>query len=82
MTNQPTDDDVREENKKIKKLRFLVDLTLLTINTTDLTHEESMKLVTAVKRVALALFPGKEETFDLIYLPRFTRAISQKFGFH
>jgi len=26
------------------------------------------------------MFPGKEETFDLIYLPRFSRLLQELFG--
>jgi len=33
-----------------------------------------------VKRAACSLFPGKEETFELIYRPRFSRVIQERFG--
>jgi hypothetical protein len=33
-----------------------------------------------VKRAACGLFPGKEETFELIYRPRFNRVIQERFG--
>jgi hypothetical protein len=33
-----------------------------------------------VKRAACSLFPGKEETFELIYRPRFHRVIQERFG--
>ena len=34
----------------------------------------------ALKGAAVAMFPGKEETFDLIYLPRFSRLLAERFG--
>ena len=71
---------VREENRKIRFLRFLVDLSITTIQQNDLSLEEALKIVEDVKRVACNLFPGKEETFDLIYRPRFLRVIHAKFG--
>jgi hypothetical protein len=38
-----------------------------------LSVEEAAGVVAATRRVALGLFPGKEETFDLIYRPKFQR---------
>ena len=29
---------------------------------------------------AVAMFPGKENTFDLLYLPRFSRLLAERFG--
>ncbi|MGH7864763.1 MAG: hypothetical protein ACREQB_07225 [Candidatus Binataceae bacterium] len=69
------------ENKMIRRLRFLVDLTFATLaQDCDLTLEQAWDHVIALKRAAVAMFPGKEVTFDLIYLPRFSRLLSEKFG--
>jgi hypothetical protein len=38
--------------------------------------------VKGVKKQALRLFPEKEETFDLIYLPRFRRLLREKYQLH
>jgi hypothetical protein len=38
-----------------------------------------MLLVGEVKRFALDLFPGKEESFDIIYAPRFKRLLNEKY---
>jgi hypothetical protein len=35
--------------------------------------------VEGVRRFALNLFPGKEETFDIIYVRRFRRLLNEKF---
>lgn len=72
--------EVAEENRKIRYLRFLVDFSVLSIQQDDLSLEEAEKLVENVKRAACALFPGKEETFELIYRPRFNRIIEERFG--
>jgi hypothetical protein len=72
--------EVAEENRKIRYLRFLVDFSVLSIQQDDLSLEEAEKLVGDVKRAACALFPGKEETFELIYRPRFNRIIEERFG--
>jgi len=72
--------EIREENRKIRFLRFLVDFSVRSIQQDDLSLEEALKLVEDVKRAACNLFPGKEETFELIYRPRFHRVIQERFG--
>ncbi|MEW6410655.1 MAG: hypothetical protein AB1488_11220 [Nitrospirota bacterium] len=73
------EEDIREENRKIRELRFVVDLTMSVIMQTNVTMLEASQLVEGVKGVASRLFPGKEELFELIYRPRFQRAIAEKF---
>lgn len=72
--------EIREENRRIRFLRFLVDLSLASIEQEDLSLEEAFKVVDDVKRATCNLFPGKEEAFELIYRPRFMRAIRERFG--
>jgi hypothetical protein len=72
--------EIKEENRKIRYLRFLVDFSILSIQQDDLLLEEALKLVEEVRRAACSLFPGKEETFELIYRPRFDRVIQERFG--
>jgi len=73
-------DEIREENRKIRYLRLLVDFSVLSIQQGDVSLGEALKVVEDVKRVACAFFPGKEETFELIYRPRFNRVIQERFG--
>jgi len=72
--------EVKEENRKIRYLRFLVDFSIISIQQDDVSPGEAWKVVEDVKRVACAFFPGKEETFELIYRPRFRRVIQERFG--
>jgi hypothetical protein len=74
--------EVREENRRIRYLRFLVDFSVLSIQQDDLSLEAAQKLVEDVKKAACHLFPGKEETFELIYRPRFNRVIEERFGLY
>lgn len=74
------DSQIKEENRKLRYLRFLVDFSVLSIQQDDLLPEEAQELVEDVKRAACGLFPGKEETFELIYRPRFNRVIQERFG--
>lgn len=73
------EDEVLEEEKKLRRLRFIVDFALEYIRTQNITHDEAISVVEGVKRHALKLFPGKEETFDIIYAPRFKRLLNEKF---
>jgi hypothetical protein len=73
--------EIEHENKMIRRLRFLVELTFATIaQDNDMTLELGWEHVLALKGAAVAMFPGKEETFDLVYLPRFSRLLAERFG--
>lgn len=73
------ENEIREESRKIRFLRFLVDFSILSIQQNDLSLEEAVRVVEDVKRVACNFFPGKEQTFELIYRPRFQRVIEERF---
>jgi hypothetical protein len=45
-----------------------------------MTLEQGWEHVLALKGAAVTMFPGKEETFDLVYLPRFSRLLAERFG--
>jgi hypothetical protein len=73
---------IREENRNLRYLRFLVDLALAEIRAGTFTLEQSEQVVENVRSQALGLFPGKETAFDIIYRPRFQRAITETFKLH
>jgi hypothetical protein len=73
------EDELLDENRRIRRLRLLVDLSLEYIGTQTLTHDEAIGIVEGVKRQAISLFPEKEEAFDIIYAPRFKRLLNTKF---
>jgi hypothetical protein len=68
------------EEKRVRFLQRLVDFTLALIAQSDISLEEAQRLVHAVRNRAYAAFPEKQETFELIYTPRFRRLIAAKFG--
>jgi hypothetical protein len=69
------------EDKLIRRLRFLVNLTFATIAQDDsLSLEQAWEHVLALKGAAVAMFPGKEGTFDLLYMPRFSRLLAERYG--
>lgn len=39
-------------------------------------------MVAATRRVALSLFPGKGQAYDLLYQPRLQRLLAHKYRLH
>ena len=72
--------EIREENERIKHLRRLVDFSMALIAQSPMSPDEARQIVQAVRGQAMRLFPGKEQTFELLYTPRFRRLIAEKFG--
>lgn len=70
----------REERRRLRYLRTLVDLTANIIMQAGLERAEAERMVEAMRRQILRLFPGKEKTYDLIYRPRFERLIREYAG--
>ena len=73
------DNESLDEEKKLKRLRFIVDFALEFIKTQDINHDSAITIVEGVRKHTLKLFPGKEEAFDIIYAPRFKRVLNEKF---
>jgi len=73
------DDPVQEEEKKLRRLRFIVDFAIEYLKSQQLNHDEAIRVVEGVRKHALKLFPGKEDAFDIIYAPRFKRVLNEKF---
>ncbi|MDZ7374666.1 MAG: hypothetical protein ONB23_11945 [candidate division KSB1 bacterium] len=73
-------EEIRDELRKRRWLRFLVDLSLTIIREQEgLTVAEAVQIVGQLRRTATAMFPGSETAFDLIYKPRLERAIQSRF---
>ena len=76
----PTREELDEEERRVRELRLVVHLAMSVIAQDDLTAEQAIELIRAVRGTALRLFPGKELAFDLIYAPRFSRLLDERFG--
>ena len=75
-----TYDPTVEEEKKMRRLRVIVDLTAGVLMQERLSVDEALDLMNASRRTVLALFPGMEETYDIIYGRRFARIVGERFG--
>ena len=68
-----------EEEKRMRRLRWIVDLNQAVLMQADLTLREAFDIIKDTKQAALALFPDKGDVFDLVYVPRFKRIIRERF---
>ncbi|MGA2990696.1 MAG: hypothetical protein ABSD88_09495 [Candidatus Korobacteraceae bacterium] len=72
--------ELAEEAKRIRRLQFLMNMTLSVISQDpNMSLEEATEMAAGARRAALAMFPGKELAFDLIYRPRFQRIINERY---
>jgi predicted HTH domain antitoxin len=71
----PTQAEIDEESRRGRRLRLAVQLAIELIHGGTLSYEEAVQLMAATRRLALQLFPGKGETFDLIYARRLERSL-------
>jgi uncharacterized protein YigA (DUF484 family) len=81
MGNCGRETELALEERLIRRMHLLVDLTTAIIaQDPALTLDEAWQHVLALKRAVLAMFPDKEAVFDLIYIPRFSRLLAERFG--
>jgi len=45
----------------------------------EITQQQGSEMIENCRRAALAMFPGKELAFDLIYKPRLERVLRERF---
>lgn len=70
---------VEEENRRLRRLRLLVDLALVHLgHDPRLSRPKALELIAGCRDAALRLFPDSEAAFDLIYRPRFERVLASR----
>ena len=77
---EATEAEIQEEARRSRRLSLVVDITCNVLMQGRLTRDEAEDIVATARRCALELFPGKEETFDLILAPRFARLMDEFVG--
>jgi hypothetical protein len=70
---------IREEEKRMRRLRLVVNLTEAVLMQSNLSLPEALQLIENTKKAALSLFPDKEFVYDLVYTPRFRRILDERF---
>ena len=74
-----TEQEIQEENRKIRRLQVMMSLVMSTISQTEMPLEEASQLVADARAAALAMFPDKELAYDLIYKPRLQRLMNERY---
>jgi hypothetical protein len=69
-----------EEQKLIRRLQFMMNMVMSVIaQDGSLTVDEAAQMIADSRKAALAMFPGKELAYDLIWRPRFQRLMRERF---
>ena len=79
-THTPVSADAQEEARLIRRLQLMMNLVLQTIaQDSSLTVDDASQMIADARNAALAMFPGKELAYDLIWRPRFQRLMRERF---
>jgi hypothetical protein len=69
-----------DEGQRIRRLQVMMDLVMQVIaQDTTLSFDEASRMVADSRTAALAMFPGKELAFDLLYRPRLQRLMRERY---
>ena len=69
-----------EEQKLIRRLQMMMNMVMQVIaQDSSLTVDDAAQMIADSRRAALAMFPGKELAYDLIWRPRFQRLMRERF---
>jgi hypothetical protein len=69
-----------EEQKLIRRLQMMMNMVMQVIaQDSSLTVDDASQMIADSRKAALAMFPGKELAYDLIWRPRFQRLMRERF---
>ena len=69
-----------EEARLLRRMQMMMSMVMQTIaQDGSLTIDEASQMVADAKTAALAMFPGKELAYELIWRPRFKRLMVERF---
>ena len=69
-----------DEARKIRRLQMMISMVMSVISQDpDLTVEEAAAMAANARSAALAMFPGKELAYDILYKPRLQRLMNERF---
>ena len=76
----PKPEELAEEQKLIRRLQMMMNMVMQVIaQDTTLSVDEASQMIADSRKAALAMFPGKELAYDLIWRPRFQRLMRERF---
>lgn len=69
-----------EEAKLIRRLQMMMNMVMQVIaQDATLSVDDASQMIADARTAALAMFPGKELAYDLIWRPRFQRLMRERF---
>jgi hypothetical protein len=69
-----------EETRLLRRLQMMMNLVMQTIaQDGSLSIDDASQMIADARTAALAMFPGKELAYDLIWRPRFQRLMRERF---
>jgi len=75
-----TPEELKDEQRKLRRLQMMMNMVMSVIGQDEsLSIDEAAEMVADARRAALAMFPGKELAFDLIYKPRLQRWMRERY---
>ena len=75
-----SDRERAEEQKLIRRMQMMMNMVMSVIaQDASLTVDEAAQMIGDSRKAALAMFPGKELAYDLIWKPRFQRLMLERF---
>jgi len=76
----PAAEEQAEEQKLIRRLQMMMNMVMQVIaQDATLSVDEASQMIADSRKAALAMFPGKELAYDLIWKPRFQRLMRERF---
>jgi predicted SAM-dependent methyltransferase len=75
-----TPNEHAEEQKLIRRMQMMMNMVMQVIaQDATLSIDEASQMIADSRKAALAMFPGKELAYDLIWRPRFQRLMRERF---
>ena len=72
--------EAAEEAKLLRRLQMMMNMVMGVIaQDNPLSYDDAAAMVADARNAALAMFPGKELAYDLIWKPRFQRLMRERF---
>ncbi len=72
-----TADQLRDEEQRLRRVRVIVDVVSSLIMQRRLSRGDAQRLAGLARGRVLELFPGREDTYDVIYATRFSRLMDE-----
>ena len=75
-----SEQEQQEERKLIRRLQMMMNMVMQVIaQDASLSVDDASQMIADSRKAALAMFPGKDLAYDLIWRPRFQRLMRERF---